>query len=319
MEAAQQVEPQHAENSGAQEATGGAAQDVQPTGGQAGGAGSHQEETQRHLSAVPTAPQEQRQAEPTRVLRRAQPKAEGAASDAREERPARSSAEAADAEDGPSSDQVRRYRGRWNKAKTTKERAEALRYGAERGVPEALELMRLLKADAAPKQEAHAQGGTTEPTAAAPAQGAQPQAAAPTTPEEPRYMGQARTSLQRHADAGAFIGNLVVGIGKLVEWTAPPEPMELFGGIPGFEPIKTEGKPEKRIAELVTLELSSAASKGGSEDSPTRRRLELGLLIACTAGPGLLPFGLKLASAATEKIAQLGGVVAHVVRRVRRR
>jgi len=285
-----------------------------------------QAESAQRLTPAPT--EERQQREPrlvTRAVRRAEPKPEGAAANgAREaapEKPARGGGEVEGAEEGgPSKDQLRHYRRRWNKAESPEEKAEVLRYGAERGVPEAVALLRLLEGGQ-PKTEAQAPSKEQAPPAqAATAQGAQPQQPAQAgAPEEPKYMGQTRGALKRHAEAGAFIGNLAMGLGKLVGWTAPPEEMELFKDIPGFESIKAEGKPKERIAEIVTVELASISSKGGSEASPMRRRLELGLLIACTAGPGLLPYGAKLASAGLEKVAQVGGVVSRVVRRLRRR
>lgn len=276
----------------------------------------------QHLSAVPdNGTAQEDKATAAREPRRASPKPDGkgaAGAVAREER-AGAAQHQATVDGGATKDQVRRYRERWNRAKTAAEKAEAIQYGAERGVPEAVELARLLRSEPSSQQPeaANAAQPSATPGAAAP-NAAQPQS--PPQPPAPRIMGQPREAVAAVGEQAKWLADLFVGLGKMAGWEAQPsEPLKLFEGMPGVEPIEVKGDPRKRIAELAAVELAAMVSKhGGQEESSTRRRVELGVLMLGTAGPGLLPLASKLVGVGVEKLTQVSGVLAGLVRRWRR-
>jgi hypothetical protein len=227
---------------------------------------------------------------------------------------------AGDGERGPTTNQVRRFKTKWNAAKEPEQVREALKYGLDIGhlAPEHLQGILGAERRATPEPE-----GTkpTQPGPMAASVGTQQQAAqgAPPSPAQPAppdlIMGQPRKAVQNAAEQVHFVVTQLRRLGLTQGWgTEKPEVISLFEEF-GVA-YECKGDPHKRLVELTSVEL--AEFQGGGDGSSTSRRAEIALMTVALVGPGLIGPIQRVAVAVGSRLVSVARVVGGAIRRGRR-
>jgi hypothetical protein len=286
-------------------------------------------------------PAQEAPAEPVRRLaparedggRRIAPPREAPAAPRAEEAP-EESAEEPQVKASPSPRAQRTFAEKWKAAKTDEERRKALRFALDKNVITQADLEALQgKEPAAAPRAAPAAGAApaAQPgqppapaagaaPAAQPGQTPAPGAAPAALPLVPLIHGQPVPAVMVAAEKLKAVADRLTAKGEELGWKpVKGEPMRLFedyeGGAHAFE---VTGNVTKRLVELGAVEWAAFSGGSGGEQSPLRRRLELGGLALMVGGPAATLLASRASGLLVGKVSAVARALASQVRRWRR-